>query len=145
MKLRIRMITIWGLAMLAAWAGLTAAQDRLTTPVDCAAPATQRAMHVCAERAAAESVEKLTQLLQELRPSLSAQEAAALDTIQQAWSNVREQNCAWQRDLFQGGSTGPLIYWNCVQSQTASRIDQLKILLCEGRGMTGPCEASEKY
>ncbi len=58
MNMRIRMPTIWGLAVLAAWTSFAVPQGRSTTPVDCGAPATQRAMNVCAERGAAASVEK---------------------------------------------------------------------------------------
>jgi hypothetical protein len=32
-----------------------------------------------------------------------------------------------------------------VEARTLERIHRLKFFLCEGAGMTGPCEASERY
>lgn len=106
---------------------------------------TQAEMNICAEQAAQKSMQKLASLLQELRAKLAAQEWAELTTIQAKWGQFREDDCSWQRGFFKGSSAAPLMYWQCIHGHTVQRIDRLKPFLCEGWGMTGPCEESQKY
>jgi len=98
-----------------------------------------------AARGADASKRRLASLLQELEPKLDSKARQELRVIQAQWERLRGKDCEWERGLFEGGSIAPTVYWSCVQARTQERIDRLKILLCEGAGMTGPCEASRKY
>lgn len=89
--------------------------------------------------------EKLESLLSELRPSLGEEQQAAFDSVQQQWQEVREADCQWESSLFDGGTVQSDIYEGCMSQAASQRIERLKLLLCEGWGMTGPCEASERY
>ena len=106
---------------------------------------TQREMGLCAARAAQSADAKLESLLEELGSKLGQKEGAQLVSVQTRWAELRDLDCDWERSFFLGGSAAPLVYAKCLKARTDERIDRLKILLCEGAGMTGPCAASEKY
>lgn len=124
--------------------GLAAQADR--DRIDCTdGGSTQYEMNVCAARAASEASDKLDALIAELNSTLEPAERSAFEEIQALWVDFRERQCRWQVSFFEGGSIQPMLYSHCLEARTAERIDSLKILLCEGRGMTGPCDASGKY
>ena len=102
-------------------------------------------MNVCAGRDSDAVGEKLQALLDELWTTLTPQARAELGRIQAQWEALRNRDCTWERGFFEGGSIAPMVYLNCVTTLTQARINHLKIFLCEGHGMTGPCEASRKY
>lgn len=92
-----------------------------------------------------ETEDKLKRLLDELHHTLTAAAWSKLAAVQTNWETFRNRDCSWERQFFQGGSVAPLVYSQCLKTHTLQRIDRLKLFLCEGYGMTGPCEASEKY
>jgi uncharacterized protein YecT (DUF1311 family) len=114
--------------------------------VDCSkGGSNQIEMNACAARAAEASAAKLARLLKELEAKLDPAPRAELRRIQTQWQNLRDKDCEWERSTFAGGSAAPMVQGYCIAARTNERIDRLKIMLCEGGGMTGPCEASRKY
>jgi uncharacterized protein YecT (DUF1311 family) len=88
---------------------------------------------------------KLDELLTELRQGLSPSDAERLTRVQREWRRFANSDCAWERSVVGTGSVAPLVQANCMERQLRARIDRLKVLLCEGRGLTGACEAAERY
>ena len=97
------------------------------------------------DRQVRETEDKLNRLLKELRNTLPADAWAELKAVQAVWKNFKNKDCSWERRLFKDGSVAPLVYGHCLETHNLERIEKLKLFLCEGYGMTGPCEASEKY
>jgi uncharacterized protein YecT (DUF1311 family) len=106
---------------------------------------TQFQMNVCAGQKADAAKKRLAALVAELDGNIRPQARQALVRIQARWVELRDSDCEWERGFFEGGSVAPLVYASCIASQTELRIDRLKLFLCEGAGMTGPCDASRKY
>jgi uncharacterized protein YecT (DUF1311 family) len=90
-------------------------------------------------------MKRLAALLAELDGGLESHERQALAEVQARWAELRDLDCKWERSFFEKGSVAPLVYASCIATQTEQRIDRLRLFLCEGAGMTGPCEASRKY
>lgn len=107
---------------------------------------TQLGMNICARRAMEASQARLDRLLGELGDKYSAPaDAEALRAVQEQWVEFRDLDCAWESAPYAGGSIQPLVHLSCLESHNLARIDRLRIFLCDGGGMTGPCEASEQY
>lgn len=107
---------------------------------------TQLAMDECATQKAQNSQQMLTQLIEELQLKYADTDMGRnLVEIQKEWEALREKDCQWQSSFFEGGSIAPMRYAICVYGYNARRISELKFFLCEGAGMTGPCEESKKY
>jgi len=133
--------------ILVAFAVGTAFGEQAAHPsVDCSKGGrSQLEMNTCAGRDAEAANSRLETLLRELHTSLTPSSVEELRTIQADWARLRERDCQWEKSLFSGGSVAPLVYARCVEARTLERINRLKLFLCEGSGMTGPCEASERY
>jgi uncharacterized protein YecT (DUF1311 family) len=84
-------------------------------------------------------------LLKELAAKLDAPNKERLEEVQSQWVKYRDAHCHWQAAFFEGGSVQPTMYSTCISALTWNRIKELKLDLCEGAGMTGPCEASKRY
>jgi uncharacterized protein YecT (DUF1311 family) len=106
---------------------------------------TQLEMNACAGQKADSAKRRLAALLAELDGVLQPHVRQSLANVQARWSELRDLDCDWERSMFQGGSVAPMVYANCIAAQTEQRIGRLKPFLCEGAGMTAPCEASGKY
>jgi uncharacterized protein YecT (DUF1311 family) len=106
---------------------------------------TQFEMNACAGQRADASQKRLASLLAELDRALPPHERQGLAALQARWLELRDLDCTWERGFFEGGSVAPMAYATCIANQTDQRIERLKIFLCEGAGMTGPCEASGRY
>ncbi|MDQ2693854.1 MAG: DUF1311 domain-containing protein [Pseudomonadota bacterium] len=87
----------------------------------------------------------LQRLLGELESTLPPPAWSALKAAQERWEQFTASDCAWQRGMFEDGSAAGLVQGQCLEAHVGQRIEDLKLFLCEGYGMTGPCEASEKY
>ena len=107
--------------------------------------ASQAQLSACAESKSTESAQKLGQLIEALQETVSADKWNELQTLQTEWEQVRDANCTWEASFFGEGSVQPTNYQLCLANYNQQRIDRLKIFLCEGAGMTGPCPASEQY
>ena len=87
----------------------------------------------------------LERLLAELRQALPPELRPGFELGQRQWQRYAEADCAFQRTLTDGGSVGALVYGQCMKAKAGQRVAELKTLLCEGFGLTGPCEASARY
>jgi uncharacterized protein YecT (DUF1311 family) len=105
----------------------------------------QLEMNACAFQRADAAKKRLAALVVELDGVLQPAVRQSLASVQAHWVALRELDCKWERSLFEGGSVAALVYATCIADQTEQRIDRLKPFLCEGAGMTGPCDASGKY
>ena len=143
MRRRARLLTST-VAFLSALTAIAVAQDK--EGVDCTEGGrTQLEMNACAQRSAEESAATLARLLDELRDTFESASWGELQELHAQWQTLSENECAWQRGLFGRGSVAPMVYAYCIKSRTDERIAWLKIFLCEGAEMTGPCDASRKY
>jgi uncharacterized protein YecT (DUF1311 family) len=135
------------LALLVGAVVLTAASGHPDErPLDCREGGrNQLEMNACAGLKADAANRRLAALVAELDGVLPPGLRQGLASIQKQWLALRDLDCKWEQSAFEGGSVAPLVYASCVASQTEQRIDRLKVFLCEGRGVTGPCEASRKY
>ena len=124
---------------------LLSAQESVSK-IDCSQGGrTQMEMSVCVQRATQAAVAKLDALLSELRAVLSDSQVSELNAIQELWVRTRDRECTWESSFFAGGSVAPFVHGNCVLKRTEQRIQNLRLFLCEGQGMTGECPESEKY
>ncbi len=109
------------------------------------AATTQSEMNACAERQLQYSDQRLEQLLGELQVRLGQGAWQELQAVQERWEAFKAADCGWVTARFEGGSIATMNNLICLDSHNAERIERLKIFLCDGYGMTGPCEASERY
>ena len=116
-----------------------------TAAVNCGDSTTQNAMNECFGREAKQDQLLLESLLKELAAKLDAPDKERLEEVQSLWVKYRDAHCRWQAGFFEGGSVQPMMYSTCISALTWNRIEELKVNLCEGAGMTGPCEASKRY
>ena len=87
----------------------------------------------------------LAQLQTELQAVVPAETWATFQTTQRSWEGYARADCDWKRSLSDGGSVGASLYGRCMTAKARVRINELKLLLCEGYGLTGACEASARY
>jgi uncharacterized protein YecT (DUF1311 family) len=116
-----------------------------TTAVNCGDSTSQTAMNECFAREAKQDQLLLEGLLKELAAKLDAPDKERLEEVQSQWVKYRNAHCRWQAGFFEGGSVQPMMYSTCISALTRNRIEELKVNLYEGAGMTGPCEASKRY
>jgi uncharacterized protein YecT (DUF1311 family) len=112
---------------------------------NCGALAHQQAMNACFAERARRSVALLDSLIHDLHGHLQQAQYAQLLNVQRDWTQYRDGHCKWQAHFAEGGSIQPTEYAACIDVLTWNRIDDLKLNLCEGNGMTGACTASAKY
>ena len=105
----------------------------------------QRAWNICTANQAEISDQRLRRLLAEVSSNADSGRRVQLARVQQKWTVFRDSECEWQTDAFAGGTIQPVVYSQCVIALTEERIAYLKLQLCEGGGMRGPCDASRKY
>ena len=87
----------------------------------------------------------LLKLQTELKAAVPAETWAPFQLAQRSWERYARADCNWKRALSDGGSVGASGYGRCMATKARVRINELKLLLCEGYGMTGACEASARY
>jgi uncharacterized protein YecT (DUF1311 family) len=106
---------------------------------------TQLELNECAAQDHSQAADELARLLSELQQVVSPQMWAELEAVQTDWATYSEAHCTWAAQFFEGGSIAAMEYRLCLSGLTLHRIDELKIYLCEGAGLSGPCDASEAY
>jgi len=106
---------------------------------------TQTEINLCAAAEADKAKNSLSDLLAALKVKLSAPEWKGLQSVQDDWRRFAERQCEWEASLFEGGSIAPAASAFCQRTLTRQRIETLKTFLCEGAGMTGPCEDSRRF
>jgi len=112
---------------------------------DCRHSPNQREWNICAGNKAAAADRRLDRLLADVSSRADSVRRAQLQAVQQTWKAFRDNDCQWQADAFTGGSIQPAIYAECILALTEARIADLKLQLCEGFGVRGPCAESRKY
>ncbi|HEX7407977.1 MAG TPA: lysozyme inhibitor LprI family protein [Candidatus Binatia bacterium] len=109
---------------------------------------TQTEMNICAGRDTRAQRQTLERLIREFQEKLATTEPtqwARLEANQKSWQEFINKDCEWEAAFAEGGSIDPLVYEQCVDHATAERIARLRIVLCEGQGLTGECPESRKY
>jgi len=112
---------------------------------DCSHSANQREWNICAGNEAAHSERRLDQLIAEISSRADSARRAQLQGVQEKWKAFRDSDCQWQANAFTGGSIQPAVYAECIVALTEARIADLKLQLCEGFGVRGPCAESRRY
>ena len=107
------------LALLLGGATLAAALHPDQPGLDCGQGGrNQIEVNACAALKADAVKKRLAALLAELDGVLQPEVRERLGRVQARWAEVRDLDCGWERDLFEGGSVAPLVYANCVARQT---------------------------
>lgn len=92
----------------------------------CDETATQREMNVCAQQRYQQANKKLNLVYQDLQSNLPANGQQALSNAELAWIEFRDLNCTFAKNQFAGGSIAPLVYHNCLETHTTTRLAELK-------------------
>ncbi|WP_066376077.1 MULTISPECIES: lysozyme inhibitor LprI family protein [unclassified Anabaena] len=90
---------------------------------------TQAEINRCTQLSYQNADRKLNQVYQQLLPTLSGSRRRKLISAQQAWIKFRDNNCDYERSLYQGGSIAPSIYAGCLTEMTQQRTRQLQSYL----------------
>ncbi len=115
-------------------------------PADCASTAVSRLeISRCAESDANRADQKLDQLLADIEATVSGEQRDEFKLIQTQWKALAKQQCAWETGNFQNGADAQLAFSLCTKQLTMDRIQELKLLLCPERGLSGPCPEAQKY
>ena len=114
--------------------------------IDCLERAhTLKAINKCLRHSSAIQARNLDTLMRELAATLPTERFDALSDLQAAWVVQMVRGCQWERTFFTDRSVARSVLKQCVGALIEGRTDRLKILLCDGAGATGPCEASSRY
>lgn len=93
---------------------------------DCASPQTQADINQCAAKSAEVADDKLNEVYQQLKTTLTANEQKLLTDAQLAWIEFRDKNCAFSSGRFEGGSIAPTVYSTCIERTTQQRTEELQ-------------------
>jgi uncharacterized protein YecT (DUF1311 family) len=105
----------------------------------------QQPPDICLAAAADSLRKRLDTLLAELQRKLPTSRYSQLKVAQGRWSQYLVAHCKWEYGTAQGGTMASIMESGCEADLTADRIAELKVHLCEGEGLTGPCKASRRY
>ncbi|MFL5612535.1 MAG: lysozyme inhibitor LprI family protein [Gemmatimonadaceae bacterium] len=106
----------------------------------------QQPANVCNGKAASVSDARLHLLLQELDKTLPTPQLQKLHESQTHWAQYRDEQCALEYTVAEGGTLAPSLGARCAVRLTEARILELKLFLCPGEGLTGsPCAAARRY
>ncbi len=128
--------------------------ENLITPSDSEESATgncfQPAMkqletNLCIKQVSQNKYDKLSSLITELQKHMGESQYSALLQIEVNWEKIAKDHCEWVAGFFEGGSIQPSWFYGCLSRQYQQRIEELRLNLCEGYGMTGECASSLKY
>lgn len=106
----------------------------------------QQPANVCNGKTASVSDARLHLLLQELDKALPPSQLQRLHEGQTHWAQYRDEQCALEHSVAEGGTLAPSLGARCAVRLTEARIEELKLFLCPGEGLTGsPCAAARRY
>jgi uncharacterized protein YecT (DUF1311 family) len=125
--------------------GLFLSALRVAEAQDCDHSPNQREWNICTANEAATLDRRLNQLVTEISSGVDSTRSVQLKSVQKKWETFRDTDCEWRADAFAGGSIQPAVYSQCVIALTKARIAELKLQLCEGFGVRGPCAESRRY
>lgn len=100
---------------------------------------------IAAVKAQRAEEEKLDKLLKELAKEIPKSGHFAFKMAHRYWQKSAGKDCDLERKFVQGGSIASVVYSRCMTKHLSQRIEYLRPFLCEGQGMTGTCEAAERY
>ena len=106
---------------------------------------TQAAMTLCTESDLLAAGNKLTQLLAELRSSLSSSHFHGLDSAQTAWHVYIQAECGWEASAWRSGTMESMMRASCLEAATWVRVRELAPLLCGLERAEPRCRAAEPY
>ncbi len=106
--------------------GNTSSGNTVAQAPDCDNAQTQVDINQCAAKAAEVADEKLNQVYQQVKSTLSAGEKTLLTDAQLAWIEFRDKNCEFSRSRFEGGSIAPTVYSSCLERITKQRTEELE-------------------
>lgn len=90
---------------------------------------TQAGMNRCAIDKYQKANEELNKVYPQLMAKLSPEQKQKLKTAQTAWIQFRDAHCECAASFSaEGGSLEPLLKYSCLESQTRTRIKELKSL-----------------
>ena len=94
----------------------------------CADLVTQSGMNRCAMYKYQRADEELNKIYPQTMGKLPPEHQQKLKTAQLAWIQFRDAHCDCEAFTYEGGSIQPLIKYSCLETETRSRIKQLKSL-----------------
>ncbi|MBD2460012.1 DUF1311 domain-containing protein [Oscillatoria sp. FACHB-1407] len=100
--------------------------DIVAQAADCTNPQTQLEINECAAKSAEVADEKLNEVYQQLKATLSPNQEKLLTDAQLAWIEFRDKNCEFARGRFEGGSIAPTVYSSCIERVTQQRTEELQ-------------------
>jgi len=137
---------------------LVATDSHPTTAEECYENASTEAEKLtCAQIDLETSKNTLQALLTELQPIVEASQENLKDfmidfdqvgktsIVQSEWGTFAQDQCAWEASIVLDNSASQLMQLQCLIHIYSQRINDLRTILCEGRGMRGECEASLFY
>jgi len=92
----------------------------------CEDPQTQVELNLCADRKFKAADAELNRVYNQLAAKLEAGGRAKLKAAEASWLKYRDDNCAYEEELYEGGSMQPLIYSSCLERMTKSRTTELR-------------------
>jgi uncharacterized protein YecT (DUF1311 family) len=98
---------------------------------DCANAITQGEMNQCAAKESKAADHELNSLYKQITARLKDNPDAKnmLVKAQRAWIGFRDAECEFSASGVEGGSVYPLIYDNCITTQTKARVEAFKTYL----------------
>jgi len=128
--------------------GLTATPGPTVTylPPDCAKTAVTRAeIDSCAASNAARAEQKMMQLIAAVEGTLTGEQLDEFKNLAPRWKSLMEYLCGWEVGNLQSGTAASQVFSTCMEQQYNDRIQELKLLVCPDRGLSGPCPDSQKW
>ena len=92
--------------------------------------ATQYELNECYGQIAQNSQTELDNLLSSLKEIYPENSWKTLQENQAEWELLREADCSWVRDFWEGGSLAPMQYHGCVNIKNLQRIEFIKAVAC---------------
>ena len=94
----------------------------------CADLVTQSGMNRCAIYKYQKADEELNNIYPQTMGKVPSEHQQKLKVAQLAWIQFRDAHCDCEAFTYEGGSIQPLIKYSCLETETRSRIKQLKSL-----------------
>lgn len=122
-------------------AALVLAASAQAQPLNCANPATQTDLNLCADQAYRQSDADLNAAYQSVTGRLAkdTSKLTQLQAAQKAWLFFRDAECAFSSAGTTGGSAYPMVLSQCLDKLTQARTKELRAYLkCEEGDMSCP-------
>jgi uncharacterized protein YecT (DUF1311 family) len=122
-----RIMKLLNFAMLIMFAALGVIAEPQKTKDPCANAQTTAEMRDCAGKEYKQADDELNQVYRQLVAKMYDEgRKTALKTAQQAWIRYRDANCDFASYLNRGGTTEPVVRYNCMTGMTVERTKELR-------------------